>query len=493
MVSLVYIGDHLDIPAIKNDPYIANYREVKLDDWWARHYPVGFTVPAIALEKALNLQNEREVFYFRHLLTFLICFFGAFSIFKIAERRFGDWRIGILAAAFLILSPRFFAESFYNSKDLVLMSWFAIVLNSMIAFILKPTWSRLILHALASAMAIDIRLMAIVFPIATVCLLAFRVFQRKLLVRTVVAMGLFYLVFIVVFVVLTWPYLWADPWGRFIEALVYMVKLDFPVQSLYLGNVYASNQLPWHYLPVWIVISTPPLYSLLFLIGSVWTAKEMVFRVRELNFSDQFIQDIVFFLFFWLPVLAIVIRGSTLYDGWRHAYFIYPAFLLLATRGFVILTEFRLANRFYVPAITFFVLVYLLTTGSWMRKNHPYQNVYFNFLAGQNWKQNFDVDYWGLANRQALEYIADHDPRPIIKVTAINPVLMPLEMAKTVISPAQKSRILILGDANQRLQADYLITNYRLDPSGPTDEAFVLIHEIRVDKEVIVSIFRRKS
>ena len=492
MVSLIYAGDYLNIQSLKNDTYIAGYRGVRLEEWWARHYPVGFTVPAILFEKALHLNDERHVFYFRHLLTFLICFFGVFSVFKIAERRFGDWRVGILAAAFLILSPRFFAESFYNSKDLVLMSWFAIVLNSMIALILKPTWGRLFLHSLASAMAIDIRLMAIVFPIATLCLLAFRVLQRKLLVRKAVAMTFFYLSFIAIFVFLTWPYLWADPWVRLVEALVYMFKLNFPVQSLYLGSMYASNQLPWHYLPVWIVISTPPLYIFLFLIGSAWTAKQTVFQGRDLNLSDQFIQDLIFFLYFWLPVLAIVIRGSTLYDGWRHVYFIYPAFLLLATKGFVILRDIRLPSRLYAPGIVIFTLICLLTTGWWMKKNHPYQNVYFNFLAGENWKQSFDVDYWGLANRQAVEYIADHDPRSLIKVTASNPVLMPLEMAKTVISPAQKSRIHILGDINQRQQADYLITNYRLDPYGPKDDAFLLIHEITVDKEVIVSIFQRK-
>ena len=122
-----------------------------------------------------------------------------------------------------------------------------------------------------------------------------------------------------------------------------------------------------------------------------------------------------------------------------------------------------------------------------------YVDVYFNFLAGHHWKDRFDLDYWGLANRQALEYILDHDPRQVIKVQALNPVLMPLEMAKTVITPSQKTRIQVLEDVSQRQQADYVITNYRLDSSIPSGDAFELIHEIVVDKEVIVSIFRRKT
>lgn len=493
MVSLVYAGNYLHIPSIQNDPYIASYREVRLEEWWARHYPVGFTVPAILLEKFFHLQDEQQVFYFRHLLTFLVCFLGVISVFKIAERRFDDWRIGLLAATFLILSPRFFAESFYNSKDLVLMSWFAIVLNSMVAFVLKPTWSRLFFHAFTSAMAIDIRLMAIVFPLATSSLIALRVVRRKLLLARAIAMTLIYIAFIVIFVVMTWPYLWADPWGRFIEALAYMVKLNFPVQSLYMGNIYASNQLPWHYLPVWIGISTPPLYILLFLVGTFFTIKEVLGQKWKSFASDQLIQDGIFFVFFWAPVAAIMIRGSTLYDSWRHAYFIYPAFLLLAVKGFVVLKGLKIGRRSYGAVIATVAFTCLLTTGWWMKQNHPYQNVYFNFLAGHHWKDRFDLDYWGLANRQALEYILDHDPRQVIKVQALNPVLMPLEMAKTVITPSQKTRIQVLEDVSQRQQADYVITNYRLDSSTPSGDAFELIHEIVVDKEVIVSVFRRKT
>lgn len=492
MVSLVYVGNYLDIPKLKADPYIADYQGVKLEDWWARHYPVGFTVPAILLEKAFHLQDEQQVFYFRHLLTFIVCFFGVLSIFKIAERRFNDWRIGLLAASFFILSPRFFAESFYNSKDLVLMSWFAIVMNSMIAFILKPTWGRLFFHALASAMAIDIRLMALVFPVATACLMFLKVMQHQLLLSRAVLMAFAYFLFITFFVIVSWPYLWADPIGRFVEALSYMAKLDFPVQSLYMGKVYASNQLPWHYLLVWIGISTPPLYGSLFVVGTIVVCKEGLSNVWRALSSDDWLQDLIFLVFFWAPVLAIIFRGATLYDGWRHAYFVYPAFLLLAINGFVQLVRIKIHGRPFALLVILVTVTSLLITASWMNRNHPYQNVYFNFLAGKNWKERFDVDYWGLSNRQALEYILDHDASKSIRVLAQNPVLMPLEMAKILIPAVQKNRIQVLQNADQNKTADYIITNYRLTGQQTLDKDFELIHEIMVNGEVIVSIYKRQ-
>jgi hypothetical protein len=39
------------------------------------------------------------------------------------------------------------------------------------------------------------------------------------------------------------------------------------------------------------------------------------------------------------------------------------------------------------------------------------------FLAGSNWKARYELDYWGLGNRQALDYILEHDDRPFITVS----------------------------------------------------------------------------
>ena len=50
-----------------------------------------------------------------------------------------------------------------------------------------------------------------------------------------------------------------------------------------------------------------------------------------------------------------------------------------------------------------------------MIKDHPHQNVYFNFLAGKNIQTKFELDYWGLSNKQALEYILKNDSKNIIK------------------------------------------------------------------------------
>jgi 4-amino-4-deoxy-L-arabinose transferase-like glycosyltransferase len=91
----------------------------------------------------------------------LVSLGGLFAVYRLATRRFEDWRVGLLAAAFLVLTPRMFAESFYNSKDLVFMALFAIATNTMIGFVTKPRVQTALVHALATAVAIDVRIMAI--------------------------------------------------------------------------------------------------------------------------------------------------------------------------------------------------------------------------------------------------------------------------------------------------------------------------------------------
>ena len=491
MVSILYIGKYFDLANIVENPVFDGYKNVDLSNWWARHYPVGYTAPAMALERLFNLNDERQTYLFRHLLNFLVCALGVFALYRLAERRFSDWRIGLLAALFLILSPRFFAESFYNSKDLVLMAFFAIVMNSMISFILKPSWRSLLWHALASGLAMDVRLMAIVFPLGTTMLVAIKILRGELEWKKALGYLVVYFCFLALFLFSTWPYLWEDPFGRLSQAFFYMAKLDFPVASLYLGHIYPSTQLPWHYLPVWIGITTPLLYLALFFIGSVATLKTLVLRHWRLWNTNEELQDLIFLVICVVPVLAVVLLRSVLYDGWRHMYFIYPALLMVAMKGWFLVWTWAKSKKLTKYLAALVITVSLANTAFWMIKAHPLQNVYFNPLAGKNWKENFDVDYWGLANRQALEYILAHDDRSVIRVWAVDPLLMPLEMAKTVVPSDQKSRLIILPRQNEWEHADYVVSNYRLNPQGVDDSRFVKVHNVSVARESIVAVYKK--
>jgi hypothetical protein len=201
-------------------------------------------------------------------------------------------------------------------------------------------------------------------------------------------------------------------------------------------------------------------------------------------------QDTVFIGLFWSPILAVIILHSVLYDGWRQLYFIYPFFILIAIHGLLVVKRFLAVQKFILWLFYFLALLSLADTARWMYKNHPYQNVYFNSLVDKPIRGKFELDYWGLSNRRALEYIAAHDASPHINVTTGS--WMHLEWGAFMLDSKDRERIHFVS---QDVYPRYLLTNYRgvveLDDSKLLLD-HDLVHQIKVDHEPILSIYKSK-
>jgi hypothetical protein len=490
MVTLSHLWDHFAPAFIGGDHSlkIPGYQNTPLALYVDRDYGVAFETPVGMLERLFQFEDSRDGYMFRHLATFLVCAGGVFAVFRLAERRFSDWRIGLLAALFLIISPRFFAESFYNSKDLVFMACFAIAMNTAVEFILHPTIRLALLHALATAVAIDVRIMAIIVPAITLFVLLLRLKRRELSSRAALpAMG-GYVGATAAIVVALWPWLWSAPWHNFCVAFAHMSSFWWKPMLLYMGARINAAELPWHYIPVWIAISTPLVYSVLFLSGAFATVRQMFDRRLQLWRGDSELQDLIFLGMFVSPVLAVIILHSTLYNGWRQMYFLYPAFLMVATKGWVILWRAR-ADFIYKATLAVVLLFSLIYSAAWMVNAHPFQYVYFNMLAGKDWKARFEVDYWGVSNRRALEYVLEHDSRALIKIWPGSDT--PLKFSFLILKSEERSRIREVG---KETEADYILTSYYYQGAVDDDwqkKGYALFHQIKIGDEVILSIFRR--
>jgi hypothetical protein len=126
-----------------------------------------------------------------------------------------------------------------------------------------------------------------------------------------------------------------------------------------------------------------------------------------------------------VPLLSVIVGKATLYDGWRHLYFVYPALVFVAAEGARAAVQAARARlpaprggRAAVLAAVACALVFAEPV-SFLVRNHPYGNVYFNRLAGPDMRtvrDRFEVDYWGLSYRRGLEYVLRHDDRPSLRV-----------------------------------------------------------------------------
>lgn len=494
IVSVNYLGEKLHLSPIINNETLSKFKHHQLETYPDRVFGPLFGIASVLLERAFHIGegwNEKEIFQFRHLLTFLVVLAGGFAIFRLSERRFNDWRIGLLTLTFFILSPRFFAESFYNNKDLVFLACFAIATNCMIRLVLQPGWFSALLAGLAAAIVIDIRVTGIILPIMTLTLLGLRGLKAENSWSATAKSLAVYLLVICAAVVVMWPWLWSAPLSRFLEALAAFSRWVRSDSALFfMGRFIRSTNLPWEYAPVWIAITTPLLYLATFLVGALSTIGSVVRNRFALWKTPEQLQDLVFLGICCCPVLAVIFLHSVIYDGWRHLYFIYPAMLLLATKGCLLIWQQVRGHRWLRTGSAIILSASLLTTTNWMVSAHPLQNVYFNTLVGSDWKSKFDVDYWGLANRIALEYIAQQDDRPLIKVFAGSD--MDLNIASVILDPTVRTRIVVVNAIGN---ADYILSNYR---ANSTDYAsgnmpFNLINQIKVGDEVIESIYRRKK
>ena len=287
-------------------------------------------------------------------------------------------------------------------------------------FFKKPSMISAALHAASSAYLADIRLVGLLMPIFTFVFIAGDFIlipeKRKEWKRQLAVLGAYAALFLF-FLVLFWPLLWEDPAANFWNTLRGMGQFSrWSGTTLYLGEYVKAAEVPWHYIPVWIAVTTPLAYSLLCITGfSVTAWRFLVLPGREAYRMHR--GTIFFSLWFFAPLLAAWLLKPELYDGWRHFYFMYPAFLMIALIGLVAVWDFASRHLAPWPKKAFLSAVAVLLSWSlgsaayFMVRYHPYQNLYFNALAGSmgRAKADFEMDYWGLTYKEGLEYILRTD------------------------------------------------------------------------------------
>ncbi|MFA5275402.1 MAG: hypothetical protein WC417_00710 [Candidatus Omnitrophota bacterium] len=425
-----------------------------------KNYGTAFILPLAVLEKIFNLTgNSRSLFMIRHLATFLLFFLGVVFFYKLCKYRFQSWKMGLAGALFLILSPRIFANSFYNPKDIPFLSLFIISVYTLIQYLNTPTLRKATLHALACAILIDIRIVGIIVPFFTFLflLLGVRAKQRGTGLRPILFENalIWYLLLLAAFTIFFWPLLWRHPLASFMAAYLEMGRYIHLYYILYLGKLISSSSLPWHYLPVWIFISTPLFYLVFFLIGALVSL--VVLLKNPIKYLREKRDDLLFLFWFFLPLSVIIVSKPVLYDDWRQAYFIYPALLLIAMTGMkYVLDLITVKSAFIIIAA-----ISLAPVITFMIKNHPYQNVYFNSLAGRDMvdiKKKFELDYWGLSYRKALEYILATDKNKEIKICVAN---HPGIFNSFILPREERNRLVYVVEPEK---AKYFLSNYRWHP-----------------------------
>ena len=450
-----------------------------------RFYGPFFEFVLYATEKLRGLKDLHDVVEWRHELTFLSFLGGALGFYGVARRLFRNGWLALLGVVFLFLSPRMFAEAFYNSKDIPLLAAFTIAMWTLLLFRERPTVRTLLLHALACAVATDIRLVGALTAVFTVVLLSVDAADKER--QRSARPGVIFILFLLstaLLVTLLWPTLWRNPVSEFARAVSRTAHYPWSGIVFFRRRYILATRLPRYYLPLWIFITTPLLYLVLGVVGLVASARSLA---RTRHFSRD-VSSLLPLLWFFVPVAMVVALRPTLYDGWRQLYFVYPALLLLSLRGFeeirVSLKSLRPPVHLFARVIAFALVAAALgNTVAFMVRNHPLQNLFFSAIAGgiRGADGRFELDYWGPSYKQAIEQVLGQDSRPVINASFHN---QPGELNVEALPPDLRKRVRIVPIE----EADYFFTNFRDQylQRPPYPEAA----SVRVDGVKVLSVYR---
>jgi hypothetical protein len=466
-------------------------------------YGIIFDVPLAFLEVILNIEETKNYFHLRHYFNFLIFFVSAIYFYKLINDRFSNAHINLIGTLFYVLSPRIYGSSFYNNKDILFLSLLTITFYYAFKCLSKFSYKNLIIFSLLSAFCTSTRIIGIFIPISFTIIFFFLVFTNWKRIDYVIKI-IFYLLLYCVFLIMHWPYLWESPISNFTLFLSSTSDYLIKIKLFFSGDYISSNNLPYSYIPIWIGITTPFIHLFFFILGFIFFFLRLFKRFLKIDNSKVYNnlwrglkekKDFYIFLYFFPIIVYLISFNVTLYNGWRHIYFLNIFLVYFATYGYYILISNTIFKRkkIFIKLFTYTFLIFVIFK---MFIYHPYQNIYFNSFIFNNYKNKFDVDYQGLSGLNFLNLILSLEKNNN-KINLGVASFYALERSMSLLNEEDKKRFNFVGQEYKR--ADYIYTNNisEVDKNNndkyniPTN--FEQIHQLVVDGVIIYRVYKNNS
>ena len=462
-------------------------------------YGVIFDLPAAYIEILFNINNSKDFYQLRHLLSFLFFFISTIFFYKILLNRFKNKNIGLIGTTFFILSPRIYGDSFLY-KDIIFLSISTIAIYFFFKTIDKFSYKNLIIFSFFSALSTSTRIVGIYLPIIFLTI-SFLDNLNKKQKFDFLSKNLFFFFLFIFFLIISWPYLWSNPIKNFLD-IFKSLKVDLiSFKILFNGNYISTEYIPYSYLPTWIAISTPALHIILFVSGYFWILKRFIIKFlkieenikqKDLWYSSNEKKDFVIFLTLSSIFIFIVIHNVKLYNGWRLMYFLNTFFIYIVSyAAYIIFSKIRLSKK----KVYIFNLFFFVALGSICQKMiiyHPYQSLYFNNFLSPEKRNRFEGDYYGLATSKGLtEIIRINKDKKSINIAVASHT--PLQRAIEFLDPEDKKKINIVGQEYKI--ADYIYKNniYEVDVNFNKKYLvpfnFKKISEFKIDGIILYEIY----
>ena len=395
---------------------VPDARELK---WAFTHeipfYGVAFEMPLLLLEygmERLGFRTDHRLLA-RHFVAHVFFLLGGCCCALLAHRMFHSRALALLALALFAAHPRLYAASFYNTKDIPFLDVFMIALYLTHRALRRDTVVAYALCGACVGVLINLRIQGWVLFVAVAGLRVFDLAHGRagrpghvlatLGAFALAGLGTLYAVF---------PSLWSRPLA-YAQAFPLLSNHPTVVDELFQGVQVLSNDLPTLFLPIWMAISTPPATLLLGALGAVAVCVQLV-RCPSGALANVELRFLVLALgVLAASVGAVIAFDPTMYDGWRHMFFLHAPLSVLAV--FALRTIARNSPPRLSRAAQAATLAAALATCAEMARAHPHQYAWFNFLVDRKTpealRSRYEMDHRGNACWEGLRHLANHYPR----------------------------------------------------------------------------------
>ena len=380
-------------------------------EFYVRLYGPAFDMALLFIERLFGLEASRGIHLSRHLSLNLCFLAGGLFVYLLACRLFGNRILGLSAMALFLLHPRLYAHSFFNDKDIVFFVAFAIALYLTHRAFKRDNISAFVLLGVTVGALVNLRIMGLFLLAAVPALraldftLASGWAERK---RVLLTTGAFSLASALAVYALL-PYLWGDPVGRIAEWWTTLSDHPYPSDELFRGTFYWNVDFPADYLPVWFAITSPPFALALGFAGAAFVLVAAARSIRRALRNGRLRFALLLAGCFAAPIPIVILLDANVYQGWRHLYFLWAPFSLLAAFGIRGLANALRRAPWGGAAVYGAMSVGLAATTISMALIHPYQQSSFNFFVDrttpEHLRAQYGLDGWN-APRHALEWVA---------------------------------------------------------------------------------------
>ena len=386
---------------------------------WRDLYNYGAIFDTVAA--ALNRVSPIGTYETRHLLNALVGVLGLVGCCKLGGA-IGGARVGFIAALFLLLTPNYYGQMFNNPKDIpfaVGVVWATYYMVLIVPGLPRPPLRLLVKLGVAVGMTMGVRVGGLLLLCYLGLLLALDGIWRTIAARRAslliegIWVGLWRVLLPVAFfaysvMLLFWPWGQTDPVENPLRALTFFSHQTFPFNTLFAGRFVPASDLPWTYLPTYIVLALPELVLVLLLCAPVLAAV-VILRGRSHIRREPALAHLILGFEIAFPVAFAIAINAVLFDGMRHFIFVLP---LIAVAAALVANQAcaRLACLPYWRAICTVLIIYGIAHASIMAMLHPDQYIYYNaFVGGVGGVQRkFKLDYWANSYAEAVKGLENY-------------------------------------------------------------------------------------